>query len=915
MCGPVKTIRKRLQINGQQNRALELLYDGGKTCTFEYDVVDTEVQQEAFKKLSELGLDIVSRQSLESRWSIQYSDSWTTAKETKRRTIYQCACGYDSASRSKIKLPATGTVRRVPYPFTECLAHVEVVECLGSARVSRVSGYFEHNKECSAAVLERVPQIPLHEHVYEVALTQLSNGASLTSIQEMNCAMIERKEYRGMQNLDPSTQNTRYLFRTPDHNTLYRKFSRSIGVDIRMPPQYNVDDWLDPSSPRYQPELANAIFHYSARASADERFEVCVSTKQMDEHAWKHIHQNQLVLDGTFGVCTSRLLLFIALGVDEEKKGLPVALFLFSAPTGNKASHAGYNTEILRKLLLHWRLHLEKLRPAQSFIPHSAITDTDTKEQGALLRCWTNHRKALGSGRKEGTAPVGDATFWKETIRDQLRSLETQLITTTEHHTAVDLVNKVQLHLSSLLSNPSAKSAATSALNHIKYLNANWMSLEMWRSWSEWGRIAAAARMGVHVDGVVPTTNHLESFNNILKKKHIKGWMHSGHRLRFDFLIHILVTKILPAIYSSYSVRKSYSQWLTSRFSHCSGGANLLELHQQAQADRATARKAASKRCWWEANATRDREAGLIVQLQRISVGRADTNTFQATCLSSKLSAMGTTYSVFLSRAGAGECSCPDFQSRGGACKHLRALWILVDSWIAQGLEQPAFYYLSSLEDSKPCDFSHPTPTVDLDTAKQLPMIVAQAQSMANDSTTLYLDESDNLDGSDGADCLVEPQELGGFESDSSEEQADLPTIITTAETQVEAIRQQLSSRIKHEVTHLLPRLHGLLTNVSELADIPGSQTTYRGDDDVDEFKILMSRIVDGLESLSVPLRGSKDLSVSALMCDQPTAIPSTSTPEPTAPVTRRRHTHNPSLRPPSPENRQHRHNSNMYMP
>jgi hypothetical protein len=33
--------------------------------------------------------------------------------------------------------------------------------------------------------------------------------------------------------------------------------------------------------------------------------------------------------------CTSELLLFIALAVDKEGKGVPLALFLFSAPMGN----------------------------------------------------------------------------------------------------------------------------------------------------------------------------------------------------------------------------------------------------------------------------------------------------------------------------------------------------------------------------------------------------------------------------------------------------------------------------------------------------------------------------------------------------------------------------------------------------
>ena len=133
----------------------------------------------------------------------------------------------------------------------------------------------------------------------------------------------------------------------------------------------------------------------------------------MDEAAWKYVHGSQLILDGTFGVCSSRLLLFIAMGVDEEGKGIPVAFFLFSAPTGNRATHAGYNRDILRDLLAQWRDHLSLGRLIM-FCPLVAITDTDPKERGALQdtwleiwlllcrfhvrSCWTNKRKKLLNG-------------------------------------------------------------------------------------------------------------------------------------------------------------------------------------------------------------------------------------------------------------------------------------------------------------------------------------------------------------------------------------------------------------------------------------------------------------------------------------------------------------------------------------
>lgn len=67
--------------------------------------------------------------------------------------------------------------RRVPYAYTGCLAHVEVVERVSDGQITRISGIIEHNSACQKAILNRLPAIPLHDHVYEVALEQLENGS------------------------------------------------------------------------------------------------------------------------------------------------------------------------------------------------------------------------------------------------------------------------------------------------------------------------------------------------------------------------------------------------------------------------------------------------------------------------------------------------------------------------------------------------------------------------------------------------------------------------------------------------------------------------------------------------------------------------------------------------------------------
>ena len=160
------------------------------------------------------------------------------------------------------------------------------------------------------------------------------------------------------------------------------------GIDYSRRPEYNVDTWLDPKSPHYKPELAEAVFYYQARTNSAERFEICIHTEEMKKAAWKYTHQQQLILDGTFGISDSRLLLFIGMGIDEQGKGVPLVFLLFSAPTGSQATHAGYDTEILKKLMQEWVVALGTGPQGEGFCPKIAITDTDTKERGALIMIW-----------------------------------------------------------------------------------------------------------------------------------------------------------------------------------------------------------------------------------------------------------------------------------------------------------------------------------------------------------------------------------------------------------------------------------------------------------------------------------------------------------------------------------------------
>jgi hypothetical protein len=67
----------------------------------------------------------------------------------------------------------------------------------------------------------------------------------------------------------------------------------------------------------------------------EDHLKVCVATQEMKDAAWKYAHKSQIILDSTFRVCDKKLLLFIMMGMDEDRKYIPLAFLFFSAPSGN----------------------------------------------------------------------------------------------------------------------------------------------------------------------------------------------------------------------------------------------------------------------------------------------------------------------------------------------------------------------------------------------------------------------------------------------------------------------------------------------------------------------------------------------------------------------------------------------------
>lgn len=202
---------------------------------------------------------------------------------------------------SSSKLPSTPASRRNPYDFTGCLAHAEVTEHNSDGQITQIFGVLNHSQECQASAMTCIPAVPLHPHVYEVALEQLKNSAryvswlilffynvptiifdSITSVQSKNIQMLHSRTYCGMKSHNLSAANVRYEFLPSDASQLYRLFNKYHGVNVTIPSQHNLHNWLNPESPHFNAEICDAIFGYEARTEQHEQLKVCISTREMD---------------------------------------------------------------------------------------------------------------------------------------------------------------------------------------------------------------------------------------------------------------------------------------------------------------------------------------------------------------------------------------------------------------------------------------------------------------------------------------------------------------------------------------------------------------------------------------------------------------------------------------------------------
>ncbi|RKO87338.1 hypothetical protein BDK51DRAFT_33941 [Blyttiomyces helicus] len=250
-----------------------------------------------------------------SRW--RSSDSYRDGK--RRHRVLQCRSGVDPTAAAK---PPSGRAQgRSTHAFSGCLTHVHIIceavlDAKGNEDVDAcgptlaIHGVLQHSENCNELPFAAIKELPRH------------------------------------------IGNVRFWLTKDDIATIWRGLRKEIlSTDSNLSGEQNIHNFLT-----------------GMLTATSDRFELGIASPPMREAAWRYSHGKLILMDGTFGVCLQKILLLIVLVINEKYKGIPVALFLFSAPPNNRQTFGGYDAAILLRLLLKWKAALGK-KDGEGFTP------------------------------------------------------------------------------------------------------------------------------------------------------------------------------------------------------------------------------------------------------------------------------------------------------------------------------------------------------------------------------------------------------------------------------------------------------------------------------------------------------------------------------------------------------------------
>ncbi|KAF5320405.1 hypothetical protein D9611_010750 [Ephemerocybe angulata] len=576
--GPVP---KCLRLSDSSLKAMEVHIKnvGLEHHRFTYSVKDQILSYEAqpdraFQLFTQLGIHIPadSERDVQSKMSIQKTDKKALQNEKTRATRHiQCQCGTDNtAGRHASKK------RQMPWKNVGCLVWVKLVtvhepEHGNMIAIDEISGILDHSEACSNQIeMDRNPTVPLNAELRDHALALLRKHVPVSLLQSECAAWANEKWPSGI----PGDRYSRYYLTAYDTCSLYRTIAQELGISQRTSAEENLDKWFRRDKPQPpSPILTESCFHYQAHIKpVSDRFEIIISTPEMKESAWKYGHNQQVLMDLTFGFSSARALLVILLVLNSENTGIPICFIIFTARDTAKATHADYDTQILTDLLERFKKSMGTNNLGEAFNIAVANTDNDVRERTALSTLWPSILLILcmfhiwqswrnGLNRCLACIPKGPD---RQAVRSHLGKFLMRLLKEiTDHEEARTLyIAEVAFWKQEGRKRDSiSKKQAKGALAFLKYFELYLKVKAYWFSWSPAGAIEAARQLRLPIKCIARTNNPLESFNGRIKNKYWQPYQHSGRLPRIDLWIRLTITDIMPDFFEKLKRTKKLENY------------------------------------------------------------------------------------------------------------------------------------------------------------------------------------------------------------------------------------------------------------------------------------------------------------------------------------------------------------------
>ncbi|KAF9469145.1 hypothetical protein BDZ94DRAFT_1303652 [Collybia nuda] len=388
--------------------------------------------------------------------------------------------------------------------------------------------------------MDRDPPIGLHPDLRAYALSLLRENIPITQIQQL-CKKWTVKRWDASSMGD----NTHWhRLNGNDASSLYRAISRERGILQRTAAEDNLDNWFRHDSPTPPHEvLPSSVLYYHPCSTDNDRLVLVIATPEMQEAAWKYGHKGHVLTELTFGFSSARANLLILMALDDNHKGVPIGLIIFTAKPGTKAIYADYDTKLIHFLLEKWRQGLGKNESGSDFRylkVYAAMTDNDSQERTVLQDIWPGILLILCMFH------IWQA--WRNSLNKHLRVIPKGDNQITQYPNAIAAYNAELDYFKALTKKPNAisKAQGKGGLAFLNYLGSYLQVRSFWLSWSKAGVIKVAMRLGVPLNKVPRTNNHLKSFNGRIKNKYFEPYKHTGRLPRLDLWVLLIITKVIP---------------------------------------------------------------------------------------------------------------------------------------------------------------------------------------------------------------------------------------------------------------------------------------------------------------------------------------------------------------------------------